>query len=283
MDDTYLLGSPSAVERGLAVFQAVMAAISLKVHPTKTKVWGAAKESLPESIRCFHAEELVAMGTSVVYARATARRKWVNGDGKEYAEDADPSRNRAAMEVDTGGGAGPSTDDDRTDVRLTTTLDGSHPQEFIDRHDEYFDRLRTLSRAGLSKIHCLTLLRTWSQGAGVHIIRAVPLTRMWAAAVDDSVYKLLEFLMGVSLSEVQRHQATLQTGSGGLGLGSMVARREAAWLGAWEGGIAAAADALGITSMMEFEERWPAFKTCVDSMEKSYNASTSVDSKLSTH
>jgi len=75
LDDTYLTGTPEAVRYGMHSFAALTARLGLKVHPNKTKVWAPhhAAESLPDELRQFRTETLVAVGTAVPFARATAR------------------------------------------------------------------------------------------------------------------------------------------------------------------------------------------------------------------
>ena len=57
----------------------------------------------------------------------------------------------------------------------------------------------------------------------------------WAHQVDTQLTTALEHLLGVTLDAGQRMQVFLKIKDGGLGFGSAFARREAAYIGAWEG------------------------------------------------
>lgn len=141
-------------------------------------------------------------------------------------------------------------------------------------------RLPILHRAGLPATQVLTLLRVWTQGAHAHIRRALPLMAAWATQMDNAVIGCVETLVDMSLSQWQREHSFLPiangggggVGVGGLGMGCATLRRTSAWLGAWEEGLTAAAAAFGITSMLDMEERWPAFAACVRRMEAEHRA-----------
>lgn len=51
-------------------------------------------------------------------------------------------------------------------------------------------------------------------------------------------------------------------------MGSAVRRRAAAWLGAWEGGVAALGRSVGVPTVLGLEESWPEFGAQVRAMEQ---------------
>ena len=77
-------------------------------------------------------------------------------------------------------------EDDRTDVPLDIAGMTQEPWDFLERQEEHIERILKLVEHGLGVVHALTLLRVWTQGAGVHIIRLVQVTQCWAISVDNS-------------------------------------------------------------------------------------------------
>ena len=75
------------------------------------------------------------------------------------------------------------------------------------------------------------MMRTWSQGAAVHILRHVVVTEEWAHRVDEQLATALECLLStagvinITLGASQRMQVFLNIKDGGLGFGSAVMRR----------------------------------------------------------
>ena len=55
---------------------------------------------------------------------------------------------------------------------------------FLVRQAAYFTELLALHAAGLPAFDAVQLARAWSQGACVHLQRALPMSAAWAAAVD---------------------------------------------------------------------------------------------------
>ena len=157
----------------------------------------------------------MALGTPVPYARASAQPAW-------------------AREADEDG----EGDEDRTDAELDTELLGAEPLEFEKRHKAFLERLLVLHKAGLPLVHVLSLARVWTQGGGVHVIRAVPVTREWSERLDGVTTAFVVNLLGMQITGNQNQQLSLPLGAGGVGLGSYTGRYAAAWLAAWEGGLA---------------------------------------------
>ena len=65
-------------------------------------------------------------------------------------------------------------DDDWRDVPVYIRAADAVGDEFLRKQAKFLDRLRTLRAAGLGMQHTFTLLRTWAQGACVHLQRAIP-------------------------------------------------------------------------------------------------------------
>ena len=139
-----------------------------------------------------------------------------------------PSASRAAS-----GLTNEDTDDWR-DIGSTNSSVDAYDNEYLERQQAYFTRLDQLHRAGLPLGHVFALLRTWTQGAYVHLIRALPMADQWAQKVDEQVTRLLNELLQTTLDVSQVNQSWLKIKDGGMGLGSAVLRRESAFIGAWE-------------------------------------------------
>ena len=167
LDDTYLMGAGPALVAGISRFQTAMRAVGLELNVRKTKFWSP---SIPigqaGTLEPLRVDSLNALGTPVPYARASA-----------YYDRIDV--------------------DDRSDVPLDVTLTAIHPTDFITRQTAYFDRLLALQGAGLPTSDAMELLQTWSQGAGVHIIRGCPTTRQWQQTVDAAVLQCVRRLLGM--------------------------------------------------------------------------------------
>ena len=126
----------------------------------------------------------------------------------------------------------PSDGDDWRDVALSVSADEVYPEQFLLNQKAYLDRLCALHHHGNSLANLLVLIRTWSQGASIHILRHVVVTREWAALVDAQLTGALEYLLDVALDHGRRAQVFLKIKDGGLGFGSAGLRREAAYIGA---------------------------------------------------
>ena len=86
----------------------------------------------------------------------------------------------------------------------------------------------------------------------------------------------LEHFLGVTLDEAQRMQVFLKIKDGGLGLGSAAARREAAYIGAWEGGMKpllhklstmARGDEPAVTTVQALRRIWPTWGLQMDALD----------------
>ena len=94
--------------------------------------------------------------------------------------------------------------------------------------------------------------------------------------MDDQIISTLEKLLEVDLDAGQRAQVFLNIKDGGLGMGSAQMRREAAYLGAWEGGMKplleklahASAEMGSPTSTVQALRRlWPQWGQRMDTLE----------------
>ncbi len=157
--------------------------------------------------------------------------------------------------------------EDWRDVPLTTLVEMADASQFLELQQRYLQRLEVLRLHGLSTAGVFHLLRVWSQGACVHLQRALPLPAAWAQAVDEGLVDNVMHLVGVPLDGNQTRQLFLRIADGGFGLGSAVWRGEAAWVGAWEGGLAIAAAQCHISSFEEFCGQWPQWHATVTAME----------------
>lgn len=134
--------------------------------------------------------------------------------------------------------------DDWRDVAIEANVEEVHPEQFLLTQKAYLDRLCDIHLNGLTLANMLVIMRTWSQGAAVHIIRHVDVKKVWTQTVDNQLQSTLGWLLEVVLDESQRAQVssmdTMKSFSCdnkdcGLGLGSAGMRRVAAYLGAREG------------------------------------------------
>ena len=114
--------------------------------------------------------------------------------------------------------ATPPQADDWRDVAINSDAGEVRPEQFLLSQKAYLDRLCALHQHGLSLANVLILLRTWSQGASVHILRHVVVQKEWAHQVDTQLTTTLERLLGVALDASQRMQVFLKIKDGGLGI-----------------------------------------------------------------
>ena len=166
--------------------------------------------------------------------------------------------------------------EDWRDVAINFEAGEVRPEQFLLSQKAYLDRLCALHQNGLSLANVLILLRTWSQGASVHILRHVVVQKEWAHQVDLQLTTVLEHLLGVILDEAQRVQGFLKIKDGGLGLGSAAARREIAYIGAWEGGMKpllhklstmARGDEPAVTTVQALRRIWPTWGLQMDALD----------------
>ena len=115
----------------------------------------------------------------------------------------------------------------------------------------------------------------------MHIMRAAPVSDAWCTQIDDDVVTVVRRLLRRDDNDpdtaVQRAQVFAPRKQSGLGMGSAVLRRPAAWLGAWEGGLEKVAGALGIRTMLELDEQWPAFRAAARRVEAVYAQASGVE------
>ena len=149
----------------------------------------------------YKVDSLVAPGTTVPYAQ---RGKWLSTDeelGEIVANSAED-------------------DDDRIDIPLDTKCMEIEPEEFPAKQEAFYDRLRLLRKHGLKAAAMLKMTEVWSQGAGVHILRAAPVSENWAKKIDDSTGRMVAELLTNSelFSETQRIQCFVPRKCGVWGL-----------------------------------------------------------------
>ena len=153
------------------------------------------------------------------------------------------------------------------------------PQGFLDKQKFWVERLALLNRNGLPLEYALTLLRTWSQSAAIHILRSVAVSVAWTSQVDDHIIRAYGGLANLRTSEAQRAHLFLKVKDGGAGLGSTLMRREAAWIGAWEGGFSTLMHTLGFRTLAAFQEAWPAWVEKARGMERQMAARKGMDAR----
>ena len=287
LDDTILIATGEALEAGVRRFMECMEEYGLKVHPGKTKVWSSDANNVSEDLRQYMVPNLEVLGAEVIYVRsrtddtdevggaaprvdaATAEH---GGTGRRadatMAGLGDQSRGvpGVATMADQGLGAGGSVvastaeqipgPGSGTHLAVNVAQTATDPKAFLDLQDQYLTALRALFRQGLSAVHVMQLLRTWSQGACVHILRNVPVTQAWATEVDKGVTDFLSTLLG-ALKTDQVAQAFLPSKDGGLGLGSARLRAAPAFVGAWEGGLQQVCSKLQVRTLADWEQKWP--------------------------
>ena len=114
------------------------------------------------------------------------------------------------------------------------------PQDFKRKQEAYFNRIRLLRRHGLPCSIAIKLVQIWSQGAGVHIMRAAPIHEPYAAAIDEGVLQITQDILDFKEPWTEQRKLQLFTPKkhGGGGMGTMVGRMRPAWLGGWESGLA---------------------------------------------
>ena len=103
----------------------------------------------------------------------------------------------------------------------------------------------------------MLLLRSWSQGACVHILRQATVTTEWCQRVDGQLVAAVEAILSGVLNAGQVAQLFMKIKDGGMGMGSAVWRREAAWVGAWESGFKDALTRGGFTNVQSLRAMWP--------------------------
>ena len=108
----------------------------------------------------------------------------------------------------------------------------------------------------------------WSLGANTHIMRAIAVNKTWSTKCDQQISQAIADLVGTNLNEIQQAICYIKMKDGGLGLGSATRRHEAAWNGAWEGGMYNLIDLLGIQSIDELKSIWPAWSNKMDEVSK---------------
>ena len=112
--------------------------------------------------------------------------------------------------------------------------------------------LRELRSAGLTAQSQFLLLRTYANGAVVHLLRANHVLEQWCVSWDNEVVAYLQELLHRTLRQDQRLQVFLPLAQGGLGFASASARRSAAFLGSWEQSLHDVAPAVGVASASRF-------------------------------
>ena len=116
------------------------------------------------------------------------------------------------------------------------------------------------------------------------------MTDEWVQNVDRQITDVVGSLLHTSLDDSQRKQVFLRVKDGGLGLGSAELRKEAAWIGAWEGGLHPLLQQLqeilpdlseGPSGLQAIRERWPQWGEKVDKMERALKQKKGVSTRPS--
>jgi hypothetical protein len=103
------------------------------------------------------------------------------------------------------------------DITVGVATKGASPIAHLQRQRRFFGVLAELRKEGLSLTRAVQLLRTWAQGASVHILRAVPVATAWAQAVEADAIDLLTPILG-KMNERQVNQLFIPIKAGGLAL-----------------------------------------------------------------
>ncbi len=144
----------------------------------------------------------------------------------------------------------------------------AHPSasfgEALARLQECVAALEALHAAGLSLHAVLVLLRTFSDGAAVHLQRAALSDAGQCRQWDDVVAASVGRLLGRALPAHALEQCFLPAKLGGLGFQSAQRRRAAALLGSWELVLHEVAGALGLRSAAQFRDTLPGLCAEID-------------------
>ena len=266
IDDTYILGLSLAAEAGRAAYQeALKEQLGVEENVAKRKCMLGSKvdpRELPQNLLPYACAKLVVVGSHMEFARAdrmpAAIANAIHEDGRPQAE-------------------GLILGDESRDVEVEEIEKEVSPEKFLLQQRAYFDRLVLLSQHGLPLGDVITLLQTWTQGACVHILRHSSVTDEWVSNVDRQITDVIGRFLYTTLDESQRMQVFLRVKDGGLGMGSAEIRKEAAWIGAWEGGLNPLLKQLreilpdlgeGPSGVQAMRELWPQWRERVDKMER---------------
>ena len=108
LDDTYLIGTPEAIQAGLEALKGSLLELDLALRPEKTQVWAPEQGLvLPDSLEAYRRPELKAVGSVILYA------------------------SRSAEDIDA----------DWRGVPVDVLLSPHEDQGFLQRQGRYFDRL----------------------------------------------------------------------------------------------------------------------------------------------
>ena len=145
--------------------------LGLSLHPLKFKIWapGVPDSEFPSDLLQYRVDSSVALGTTVPYAK---RGKCFSACFDENDTEADE-------------------DDARVDVPLDVQCLEIAPADFPEKQKSFYERLRLLRNSGMPTSAALKLAEVWSQGAGVHILRAAPVAEHWARQLDDDTGRLV--------------------------------------------------------------------------------------------
>ena len=235
LDDTYFVGRPKAVMAGLCAWEHACNAAGLYVKPTKTQIWAPDPTTvLPPYMAQYRVASLKAVGSNLAYTPPATR--W---------ERDEPAEDRRDVPLSTFG------EDGITEATVRET-----GEAFLANQRRYFQQLHDLRTEGLPLLHTYILLRTWTQGASIHLQRMLPLPLEWAASVDMEALACLESLL--EAPGLDTLQPFLKIKDGGLGLGSASFRGPGALLAAWESGLPRTAAALQLRTAVALWEVWPA-------------------------
>ena len=143
-------------------------------------------------------------------------------------------------------------DEDYSRLGVHSLVEGSR---VVQSAEAFVAKLGELRGAGLSARACFLLLQAYSQGRVTHLLQAQHDTSGWVEQFDEVLLRGLESLVGGALDHSQRTQAFLRLSEGGLGLGSAVSTREAAFLGSWALALSEVAGSVGATTWEGFRSK----------------------------
>jgi hypothetical protein len=161
IDDTYLIGSPAAVQRGCEIFAQELALLGLSLNESKTKYWGpnVTAEEMPEAMRPYRIATLKAVGAIVPYARAERSSQGAppnrDGSGERSPQGVPPNRDGSGAQSSQG--APPNRDgseapphrdgfdeDDWRDTIVDIDFECNNHEGFLDMQGQFLARLEAL-------------------------------------------------------------------------------------------------------------------------------------------
>ena len=213
LDDIYVVVDASHSETAVGAVQQLMTSLGMELRMSKTALWTLNPAApVPPSLAQHRVSKLTCLGSVVPYVR--------DDDGVDDAASA-------------------------ARMPLLTADPGEAPLQSL---KAYSARLRDLRSAALTAQSQLVLLRTYANGAVVHLLRANHVLEQWCVSWDNEVVAYMQELLHRTLRQDQQMQVFLPLAQGGLGFASASAQRRAAFLGARGQSLRDIAPSVGVAS-----------------------------------